>query len=166
MSKGSERARFLLPLLLLAICIDAAAGDLYGALNGLRAGAGGCPAQRLRPLKPQAALERAASELARGARLEPSLAKANYRATRSKALHIRGEGVGANAAEVLAEQSYCSVLQDGAMTEVGIHVEPRELWLVMAGPVAPAGRGSEQAAGQRVLELVNQARATPRYCGG
>ncbi len=156
----------VLAFALLPTACHAAARDLYAALNGLRAGAGGCPAaERLRPLRPQAALERAANELARGARLEPSLVKANYRATRSKALHIRGEGVGANAAEVLAEQSYCSVLQDGAMTEVGIHVEPGELWLVMAAPFAPAVRVSEQAAGQRVLELVNQARATPRYCG-
>jgi uncharacterized protein YkwD len=166
MSKRSERSSFLLLPLLLALCIDAAASDLYAALNGLRAGAGGCSAApKLRPLKPQAALERAAMELARGNKLEPSLSEAGYRATRSKALHVRGEGVGVNAAEVLAEQSYCTVLQDGAMTEVGLYVDAGQLWLVLAAPFAPSVRVSEQAAGQRVLELVNQARAAPRYCG-
>jgi uncharacterized protein YkwD len=156
----------LLVLALLPAACHAAASNLYGALNGLRAGAGGCnAAARLRPLKPQAALERAAGELARGNKLETALTEVGYRATRSKALHIRGEGVGANAAEVLAEQSYCAILQDGAMTEVGIHVEPGQLWLVMAAPFAPSVRLSERSAGLRVLELVNQARATPRYCG-
>jgi uncharacterized protein YkwD len=166
MTKGSEGTAFLVSLLLLAACVDAAARDLYGALNGLRAGAGGCPAApSLRPLKPQAALERAAAQLARGNKLETALSEAGYRSTRSKALQVRGEGVGANAAEVLAEHSYCTILQDGAMTEVGIHVEASQLWLVMAAPFAPAVRLSERSAGQRVLELVNQARAIPRYCG-
>jgi len=36
---------------------------------------------------------------------------------------------------------------------------------VMAAPFAPSVAMSGQAAGQRVLDLVNQARATPRRCG-
>ena len=166
MRKRSEASSFLFLLLLLAVCINAAAGDLYAALNGLRAGAGGCgAAEKLRPLKPQAALERAAQELARGNKLEPSLNDVGYRASRSKALQIRGEGVGANAAEVLAGQSYCAILQDAAMTEVGLYVDARQLWLVLAAPFEPSVRVSEHVAGQRVLELVNQARAAPRHCG-
>jgi len=156
---------FLLPLLL-AVCIDAAAADLYGVLNGLRAGAGGCgTAGKLGPLKPQAALERAAKELARGNKLEPSLNEVGYRASRSKALQIRGEGVGANAAEVLAGQSYCGILQDPAMTEAGLYVEARQLWLVLAAPFAPAVPVSGPVAGQRVLALVNRARSVSRHCG-
>jgi uncharacterized protein YkwD len=37
---------------------------------------------------------------------------------------------------------------------------------VIAAPFAPSLEMSAQAAGQRLLELVNQARATPRSCGG
>jgi uncharacterized protein YkwD len=66
---------------------------------------------------------------------------------------------------MLAKQSYCQHLQDAAMTEVGIYLDARQLWIVMAAPFAPLVGVSEQAAGQRVLDLVNQARATPRYCG-
>ena len=51
------------------------------------------------------------------------------------------------------------------MTEVGIYLDARQVWIVMAAPFAPSVELSEQAAGQRVLDLVNQARATPRYCG-
>ena len=51
------------------------------------------------------------------------------------------------------------------MTEIGIYLDARQLWLVMAAPFAPAVGLSAREAGQRVLDLVNQARATPRHCG-
>jgi uncharacterized protein YkwD len=160
------RLRILSCLLLLAVCIDAAASDLYTAINRLRAGEGNCAvAEKLPPLKPQAALERVARDLSRGDKLQQSLKEVGYRATRSSALSIRGDGVGAQAARMLARQSYCRQLQDAAMTEVGIYLDARQVWIVMAAPFAPSVGVSEQAAGQRVLDLVNQARATPRYCG-
>ncbi len=90
---------------------------------------------------------------------------AGYRATRSNALWFKGDGVGAQVAGMLAKQSYCQQLQDAAATEVGIYLDARQIWIVMAAPFAPSVGVSEQAAGQRVLDLVNQARATRRYCG-
>ena len=91
--------------------------------------------------------------------------EAGYRATRSNALWFKGDGVGAQVAGMLAKQSYCQQLQDAAATEVGIYLDARQIWIVMAAPFAPSVGVSEQAAGQRVLDLVNQARATRRYCG-
>jgi uncharacterized protein YkwD len=158
--------RILSCLLLLAVCFDAAASDLYTAINRLRAGEGNCAvAEKLPPLKPQAALERVARDLAGGDKLEQSLKAAGYRATRSNALWFRGDGVGAQVAGMLAKQSYCQQLQDAAMTEVGIYLDARQVWIVIAAPFAPLVGVSEQSAGQRVLDLVNQARATRRYCG-
>lgn len=158
--------RILSCLLLLAAGFDAAASDLYTAINRLRAGEGNCAiAERLPPLKPHAALERVARDLARGDKLQQSPQAAGYRATRSSALSIRGDGIGAQAAAMLAKRSYCQRLQDAAMTEVGIYLDARQVWIVMAAPFAPSVGMSERAAGQRVLDLVNQARATPRYCG-
>jgi uncharacterized protein YkwD len=160
------RLRTLSCLLLLAVCFDAAASDLYTAINRLRAGEGNCAvAEKLPPLKPQAALERVARDLSRGDKLQQSLKEAGYRATRSTALSIRGDGVGAQAEGMLAKQSYCPQLQDAAMKEVGIYLDARQIWIVMAAPFAPLVGVSGQAAGQRMLDLVNQARATPRYCG-
>ncbi len=160
------RLRTLSCLLLLAVCRDAAAGDLYAAINRLRAGDGNCAvADNLPPLKPHAALERVARDLARGDQLRQSLQATGYRATRSSAISIRGEGVGAQAEGMLAKQSNCGQLQDDAMTEVGIYVDARQLWIVMAAPFAPSAGESGQAAGQHVLDLVNAARAAPRYCG-
>ena len=157
----------LLPcLLLLAVALDAAAGDLYAAINRLRAGGGDCTtAANLPPLKPQAALERVARDLSQGGDLKQSEKENGYRAARSRALSIKGEGVGAQAEAILARQSYCPPLQEAGMADVGIYQDARQVWIVIAAPFAPAVALSAQAAGQRVLDLVNQARATPRSCG-
>lgn len=153
-------------LVLLALSFQAMAGDLYTTINQLRAGEGDCAvAETLPPLKPQAALERVAKDLSHGNMLQQSLKEAGYRATRSSALSITGEEVGAQAAGLLAKQGYCRQLQDAAMTEVGVYLDARQIWIVMAAPFAPSVGMSEQAAGRRVLDLVNRARATPRYCG-
>jgi uncharacterized protein YkwD len=158
--------RLLSCLLLLALSSDLAAGELYAAINRLRAGESNCAvAAPLPALRPQAALERVAGELARGKTLQQGLTAAGYRATRSSALNISGDGVGGHAAEMLARPSYCRQLQDPALAEVGIYLDARQLWIVMAAPFAPSVASSEQAAGQRVLDLVNQARATSRKCG-
>jgi uncharacterized protein YkwD len=160
------RRRSLFGLLLFVVCFDAAAGDVYTAINRLRADKGNCAAaENLPPLKRQAALERVARDLARGEELQQSLKAAGYRATRSTALSIKGDEVGAQAEAILARPSYCRQLQDAAMKEIGIYLDARQIWVVMAAPFAPTVAESEQTAGQHVLGLVNQARATPRNCG-
>src|ERR1019366_3951511 len=93
------RLRILSCLLLLAVCFDAAASDLYTAINRLRAGEGNCAVmEKLPPLSPQPALERVARDLARGDELRQSLKAVGYRATRSSALSITGDAVRAQAA--------------------------------------------------------------------
>jgi len=160
------RLRLLSCLLLLAVGFDAAASDLYAAINRLRAGEGNCVVgENLPPLKPQAALEGVASNLARGGNLQQSLKAVGYRATRANAFSITGAGVGSKAAEILVREAYCRPLQDAEMTEIGVYLEARQVWIVMAAPFAPSVKLSGPAAGQRVLDLVNQARATPRHCG-
>ena len=151
---------------LLAVCFEAAAADLYTTINRLRAGENHCAvAKSLPPLIPQEALERAARDLARGGELQHSLKTLDYRAMRSSALWLKGDGVDQQAARMLAQPSYCKQLQDAAVTEIGIYQDAHQVWIVMAAPFAPAVALSERDAGRRVLELVNQARAAPRYCG-
>jgi len=153
-------------LLFLAVCAQASANDLYADINRERAGEGDCAvADRLPPLLPHAALERAAREMARGESLQNSLNRAGYRSTRSRALTVTGDGVAEQAIAMLARNRYCPQLTDAGLTEVGIYRDARLVWIVMAAPFAPSVGVSAEIAGQRVLELVNQARATPRYCG-
>ena len=157
--------RFLFCLALLATCFNAAASDPYDAVNRLRAGGEHCPvAKNLPSLKPQALLERVAGDLSRGNELQQSLKAAGYRATRAQAIRITGDGASPWAAGTIRD--YCARLQDPAMTEIGVYLAAGQAWIVTAAPFAPEVAMSPQAAGARVLELVNQARAAPRYCGG
>jgi len=153
-------------LLFFAVCAEASANDLYADINRTRAGNGNCAVgDGAPPLRPRAALERAAREFARGDNLQNSLNRAGYRSTRSTALTVSGNGVGEQAIAVLARQRYCPQLTDAGLTEVGIYRDARVVWIVMAAPFAPLVGVSGETAGQRVLDLVNQARATSRYCG-
>jgi uncharacterized protein YkwD len=163
-SAGATFAFRLSTFALLVVCLDAAASDPYDAINQVRVGAGGCAAKGLPPLKQQIALERVAAGLGRGSDLEQSLKAAGYRATRVQAISITGDARGAWAESTI--RHYCERLQDPAMTEVGVYQGSRQAWIVLAAPFAPAVAMSQQAAGGRVLDLVNQARAVPRYCGG
>lgn len=153
-------------LLFLSASFSAAASDLYGAINRLRGGEGGCStAARLPTLKQQAALERVARDLAQGDNLKASMKASGYRGSRATTFRFSGEGVDARAEAMLAKPANCPKLQDAAMTEVGVYQDARQVWIVLAEPFAPAVKMSTQAAAQRMLELVNQARATPRNCG-
>jgi uncharacterized protein YkwD len=159
------RLRILSCLMLLGVCFDATAGDLYSTINQLRDGEGGCDAKQLPPLKPRAALERAARNLARGNQLDQSLKAAGYRATRANSMRISGKGIGAQITGILEKPGYCPKWQDALMTEVGIYQDARQAWIVTAAPFAPAVAMDQEAAGQRVLDLVNHARRSPRNCG-
>ena len=160
------RLRILACWFFFAVGAEASANDLYAEINRARAGEGHCAvAGKLPALLPRAALEQAAREMARGDNLQNSLQRAGYRSTRSRALTVSGDGVGEHAIAVLARQRYCPQLTDAGLTEVGIYRDARVVWIVMAAPFAPLAGVSEATAGQRVLALVNQARAAPRYCG-
>jgi len=160
------RLRILSCLLLLVVFFDVVASNLYTTINLLRDGKGNCGnAKQLAPLKPLAALERVARDLARGNQLEQSLKAAGYMAARVNALTFRGNGIDSQLAGILAKKNYCQKLQNAAMTEVGIYVDARQVWIVMALPFALSMDMDEQSAGQRVLDLVNQTRAMRRNCG-
>ena len=143
-----------------------AADDLYATINRLRAGGGQCAGMQHMPaMQPQSVLERAARDVAEGRDLKQSLERQGYRASRTRILGIKGEGVGAQAAQILARPQYCKPLQDAEFTHAGFHLDAGQLLLVMAAPFAPSVALSEPAAGRRLIELVNRARATPRRCG-
>jgi uncharacterized protein YkwD len=162
--------RLLSGFLLLAVCFNAAADDLYASINRLRAGDSICATARgLAPLRPQPALERTARDLAQGLSLQQSLRQVGYTAARFSAFSIAGNGFGG--------QQYCRELQEAGMTEIGVFQDARQVWIVLASPsmatspsrtavpLATRREGSGQPPGERILDLINQARATPRNCG-
>lgn len=160
------RGAALACLLLAATLHDAAAAGFHDTLDELRAGRLGCPAAGGAPaFVPRPELERVARNLAYGGDLKSSMAQSGYRAFRSYAIHIEGSRLQAQAAALLAKHGYCRQLQDPALRDAGFYLHEDNLWVVLAAPFAPSPGITGPAAGRRVLELVNQARAGPRNCG-
>ncbi len=155
------------PVFLSVACAPhlAGAADLYDTINALRAGQGGCAvAQPMAPLTRRPALELTAQALSRGVALPEGLKDSAYRASASLFISMAGDGVIGKAGALLGKQ-YCKQVLNADATEIGIYQEARQFWIVIAAPFAPQVSLQADAAGQRVLELVNAARAQARNCG-
>lgn len=94
-----------------------------------------------------------ARDLSGGGDLKQSQKNNGYRAIRSRSVNITGEGVGAQAEEILARPGYCAPVRDAGLTDVGLYLDERQIWIVLAAPFAPSI--SAEAAARRVLDLVN-----------
>ncbi|HEY5809090.1 MAG TPA: CAP domain-containing protein [Povalibacter sp.] len=137
---------------------------LVDDINALRVA--GCGGRAGTPARLQASrdLDGVAHEWSRGGRLREALSRVNYRALNSASMHI--EGAPSEAALLQAiSANYCETVIDPTYTAIGIFRAPREVYVVVALPfTAPAVRDA-RAVSDRVLTLVNQARAQPRKCG-
>ena len=141
------------------------AADLYDTLNAIRAGNSECKfAQALSPLARQPALELAAQALSRGVGMPEALKDAAYRASTAFSINISGDGIAEKAGAMLARQ-YCAQISKIELADVGLYREDRHVWIVLAAPFAPQVSMAADAAAQRVLALVNEARAQARSCG-
>ncbi len=141
------------------------AGALVGLINAHRGSPQDCEGQRTAmagPLAPAPVL--ASVPASAGAELQDALKEAGYAASRSVLITLAGPD-DAQAAMRLLEQRYCSVLSSSQYSEIGVAREGRRWRVVLAQPVLSPDLGDWRAAGQRVLELVNEARAEPRACG-
>lgn len=159
--------RTLAPALLAVVAAFAspvapAGPDVIAVINGIRAQgcahhSGGMP-----PLRSDPRLDRVAEALASGRSLAESMTGAGYRAAQSAVLEVSGSDTGK--ARALAEQG-CGDIVDPVYRDVGVAERSGDAWIVLAAPHVLPVAGEAQAAGRRVLELVNEARARPRRCG-
>ncbi len=159
----------LLPLTLgLLLCaganLHAQTDAVARVVNRLRAPGGTCVANA-RPLMAQPALDAAGSRLAQGSSLEAALKSAAYRATQAQVITVSGPGL-RNGLEALLAKRFCAQLGKKELSEIGVFETPNQLWIVLAAPFAPKLELTRQQLAERMLALVNQARAAPRRCGG
>lgn len=141
--------------------------DPANVVNALRAEgcaqvpSAGSPARR------HSALDAAARELGRSAKLADALARVGYPAAKSASYHVQGRRDDAAIRDAL-EPRYCESVNDPALVELGVHQSGDDTWIVLAGRTeAPfAALRDPASVAQRVLELVNAARAEARRCGG
>ena len=140
-----------------------ATSAVVDALNAERArGCGGRPGLAV-PLREEERLDRAAekSPPSQGHSLD---VLAGFRAVRWSVLRINGveeaRAIGAAVAGIS-----CDRLLDREFTAAGVHQAGRQVTIVLAMPFVSPAPGAEAATAERVLKLVNEARAHPRACG-
>jgi uncharacterized protein YkwD len=140
----------------------AAAADFLADINALRARgcaerAGTEPALRHLP-----ALDRAAEALAAGRRFAKAMEDAGYIAVQSAMLEATGSD-----AEIVQQlgRRGCATIVDPMYRDIGIATRPGRAWIVLAMPLVPLAASEAANVGRRVLELVNNARASARRCG-
>jgi hypothetical protein len=117
-------------------------------------------------LRRDSALDAAARELARNGDLEDALARVGYPVASSRSFHVRGPRDDAALRSAL-ESRHCASINDARLSELGVHQSGDEIWIVLAGrrEVPFAALQDPVAVAERVLTLVNAARAQARRCG-
>lgn len=141
-----------------------AAADALDAANWERLHGCGVAAGRT-PLQSNPKLLQAATRYADGATLKSAVAAADYLAAQSAAIHLTGPVSDAEVERMLGAH-YCRTLQDPKLREFGAQRRGRDLWMVLAAPVALPAPGDAASVNRRILGLVNEARAAGRHCGG
>lgn len=142
----------------------AAQAELVGVVNDIRAS--GCKrrAPAATRVQTDAMLDAAAGLIARGSELDAALIKSGFRATSATSINIGGISGDAAIREVLAG-GFCDKVNNAAYTTVGTYARGNQFWLVLAERFEPVAAADANAVAQRVLALVNDARAKQRRCG-
>jgi uncharacterized protein YkwD len=143
--------------------VQAHNADVVRIVNQLRVPGGAC-ASTGPPFVPQGALDAAAAQLAHGASLNDALKSGSYRATEAWVITLTGKELPARLEALLAKH-YCSQMRIPTLSEVGVHEGGNQTFIVLAAPFAPKVDMTRQQLAERMLSLVNQARAKPRRCG-
>jgi uncharacterized protein YkwD len=141
----------------------AARADLLDAVNRVRTQQ--CPLPARTPLSSSPRLRQAAQRVAAGTPLHQALSSAGYLAAQSSAVHLSGAVSDAQVGRILAAD-YCGTLSDRRLSEIGIQRQGRDVWIVLAAPVAVPSAKDSSAISRQILDLVNRARLTGRRCGG
>lgn len=149
--------------LLLAAPLAAQPAQLLEALNTYRSEPRACAEETYEALPPLSADERLALPL-RGGDPQQALNASGYTYADVRAIALSGPPDAQSAMRALRE-SYCQVLLDPQFVDAGITQDGRDWRIVLARPLISANLGDARAEGQRLLELINGARAQARQCG-
>jgi uncharacterized protein YkwD len=152
-----------LAVLLASQGVQARSADVMQVVNDLRAPGGVCGSFAA-ALIPQRALDLAAARLARGASIEQALQSVAYRAVEAQVITLTGTVLPSQLKTVLAD-NYCGQIRTATLSEIGLFEGGNQTFIVLAAPFAPKLDMTRQQLAQRMLFLVNEARASPRRCG-
>jgi uncharacterized protein YkwD len=134
------------------------------AANDVRLHGCGASGERV-PLFYSFRLEQAAKRYSQGASLQKAAADSGYLAAEIAAIHLSGPANDEDVEQMLMKRD-CRALQDPRMREFAAVRRGREVWMVLAAPVALPARGDADSVSSVILGLVNAARLEGRRCGG
>ena len=123
----------------------------------------GRQAEALGPLAPDGRLARVL--VASEAQLRRELKRVGYQPGRVQVIGMTGS-TNVNAIMTALKQRYCGPLLDPLYSEIGVLRKAKTWQVILARPLLSPDLGDWQHAGRAILQQVNQARATPRNCGG
>lgn len=142
------------------------AGRLAELINAYRQSPGRCagePRSAAGPLAPDPVLDKL--RLSSGSDLQQALKSAGYQAALAEAVVVSGPQSDSAAAAAISER-YCSSLAKPEFTRIGVARHGNTWQVLLAKPLLASDLGDPEAAGRKILALVNAARARPRSCGG
>jgi uncharacterized protein YkwD len=96
--------------------------------------------------------------------LQQAMARATYPMVNVQAISLSGPRDAQSAMNTIQE-SFCRVVLDPQFVDIGVSREGRDWRIVLARPLLTARLGDWQAEGQKLLVLINAARAQARQCG-
>ncbi|HEY0286759.1 MAG TPA: CAP domain-containing protein [Pseudomonas sp.] len=160
-------ARIVALSLVLAFTATAFASEetqLAAAINVYRSQAQRCAGQASLELPPLTADPRLNLPATGSGDLQQALARASYPMVSVQAISLSGPR-DAQSAMTAIQESFCQVVLNPQFIDIGVSREGREWRIVLARPLLTARLGDGQAEGQKLLEMVNTARAQPHTCG-
>ncbi|CAM3400005.1 hypothetical protein BZK31_04745 [Pseudomonas floridensis] len=150
------------------VCASAAlASDeaqLIDSLNAWRGQAQRCGDQVSMELPPLVTDSRLVLSASGGVDLQQALSRASYPMVTVQAISLSGPRDAQSALKAVQE-SFCHVVLDPQFIDIGVSREGRDWRIVLARSLVAARLGDWQAEAQKILEMINVARATPRQCG-
>ncbi|HEV7612938.1 MAG TPA: CAP domain-containing protein [Steroidobacteraceae bacterium] len=156
--------RILLAVASLTAAVSQAAGiDVPSLVNSARQHGCNAPVTRA-ALQSNLKLQEAAGRLAGGAALHEALAAEGYLASESSALRFSDAMSDAQISRALTA-NYCRTLINPKLRDIGAQRRGRDLWIVLAAPVAAPGAADAAQVSRQILDRVNAARAAGRRCG-
>ncbi|WP_339547580.1 CAP domain-containing protein [Pseudomonas sp. RA_35y_Pfl2_P32] len=96
--------------------------------------------------------------------LQQAMARAAYPMVNVQAITLKGP-LNAQAAMKAVQESFCQVVLDPQFIDIGVSRAGPAWRIVLARPLLSGRLGDWQAEGQKLLELINSARAQARQCG-
>ncbi|BBN64120.1 MULTISPECIES: CAP domain-containing protein [Pseudomonas] len=145
----------------------ALAGDetqLIESLNAYRGQAQRCGEQVSMELPPLTSDTRLVLPASGNLDLQQALTRASYPMVTVQAISLSGPN-NADAALKAVLESFCRVVLDPQFVDIGVSREGRDWRIVLARSLVASRLGDWQAEGQKILEMINNARTQARQCG-